>query len=265
MQPGCSHQVFTTSATGVAWQNYEFFSDISKNFIVHITTVRTGSNPFEPVHRNHKFLEPWTRPSVQFSNFPELWTELCVRFIAVQVRTAVQDRTLTPLVCMPATSDRACAIFFPLFSATLNSTQLCSLSFLAGDPATSFHTRYPSYDPLLSLLIILFYHNPYDISTPNRAVSIFIMNSPSPKLGLNDAASCRWLGRTWLRPQVPMCRLLLQQYLDWVCFIDGLCLPCLFRTIQWLFLRHLQPAISPGFQVNLLVGKLGYVETDPSR
>ena len=45
-------------------------------------------------------LEPWTGPSVQFSDFPELWTELCVRFIAVQVRTAVQDRTLTPLTAI---------------------------------------------------------------------------------------------------------------------------------------------------------------------
>jgi len=65
--------------------------------MVHIMMVQTGSNRFEPVQGKHKFLEPWTGPSVQFSNFPELWTELCVRFMAVQVRTTVQDRTLTPL------------------------------------------------------------------------------------------------------------------------------------------------------------------------
>ena len=97
------------------------FSDFCKNFMLHIMTVRTGSNPFGPVQRKHKFLEPWTGPSVQFSNFPELWTELCVRFMAVQVRTIVQNQTLTPL-CL----QQQCYNLWLTTVTALQSVTVCS-------------------------------------------------------------------------------------------------------------------------------------------
>jgi len=49
------------------------------------------------VQLKHLFLEPWTEPWVQFIEFVVLWTEPCVQFMVVQVRTVVQNPTLTPL------------------------------------------------------------------------------------------------------------------------------------------------------------------------
>ena len=45
-----------------------------------VTMVQTGSNLLKPVWPKHQLLKPWTGPSVQFRNFAELWTKLCVQF-----------------------------------------------------------------------------------------------------------------------------------------------------------------------------------------
>ena len=84
----CNLDVHTKSSHRHCMAKLWIFSDFSKNFMVHIMMVQ----------QKHKSLEPWTGPSVQFSNFLELLTELCVWFMAVQVWTGVQDRTLTPLI-----------------------------------------------------------------------------------------------------------------------------------------------------------------------
>jgi len=72
-------------------QSAENFLHLSQRF----ERVRTGSDRF---NKNINFSNHGLDHGFGSANFAELWTELCVRFRVVQVRTTVQDRTLTPLI-----------------------------------------------------------------------------------------------------------------------------------------------------------------------